>query len=464
MHTDIRDRLAAAVAAGALAIVGAAGTASAASASATAPTLSRPVYTTGGAGYTSSGRRFRQVSATVTIPPRKVPVSDGANLLISLQAHYTPPGAPTVAVILVRPGGGAGTVEWGSNGQTVTPFAISPRVGDQLAVSIYYDRRGHDYFTVTDLTRHITKKTRATVGTVVYSMASLGDDLTLDVPPPATDIRQWKVTRARLTTYRGRHGTITGPWRTSKVILTSTGTATGRVIASPSGLSNGGANFGIWLRALPRDYTRAFAGYVADGGPFRLVAATFTVPGRPAARGNASLAYIGLSHAGGPTPRPYGYIRAQPGGGPGSITYDCLGLPAITALTISPHPGDRVSVSVYYDQHGHLRFTATDMTRGTRATATESAQLANTLPYDMAAVQVYIDNHKVTRPPADIRLWAFTGSRLITYKGVHGSLLGPWRTTEQIDTTTGTRAGPALISASLLTNAGRNFGVWLRHH
>lgn len=61
----------------------------------------------------------------------------------------------------------------------------------------------------------------------------------------------WRLSRksgAKLTTYTGIHGTVTGPWQTSQLIQTSTGTASGKVLRSPSGLWHGGANFGIWLR------------------------------------------------------------------------------------------------------------------------------------------------------------------------------------------------------------------------
>jgi hypothetical protein len=215
-------------------------------ATAAAPSLSPPQYNTGQAGYTSSGRWFRFVSTTVTIPPLGPASQDyGGQILIVLHTTAVPDTAR--AVILVRPGGGAGTLEWG-NAQQVTPFAISPKVGDQVAVSIYCDRHGHDSFTATDLTQHITKTAQQTVGNVVYDQASLWDNLAATVTPPATDIRQWKIADTYLTTYTGTHGTVTGPWQASQVIETTDGTAKGAVVLSPSGLWNGGQNFGIWLR------------------------------------------------------------------------------------------------------------------------------------------------------------------------------------------------------------------------
>jgi hypothetical protein len=68
------------------------------------------------------------------------------------------------------------------------------------------------------------------------------------VTPPAADKLLWRFTDSRLTTYSGVHGTVLGPWTTSKIVVTTTSTASGTVVASPTGLSNGGRDFGVWLR------------------------------------------------------------------------------------------------------------------------------------------------------------------------------------------------------------------------
>lgn len=129
-------------------------------------------------------------------------------------------------------------------------FHISPRYSDQLTLSIYYDQHGHDYYTATDLTQHLTQTVREPVPAVIYDSAALLGEADGVTPPPA-DIRQWQFTGSHLTTYTGARGTILGPWTTSPVIETSTGTSSGLVVQSPSGLWNGGQNFGVWLRALP---------------------------------------------------------------------------------------------------------------------------------------------------------------------------------------------------------------------
>jgi hypothetical protein len=214
-------------------------------ASAAAPSLGPPLYTMVQAGYQCDGRWFRFVSTTVTIPQRTVPKTNGGYLTIALE--HAPVNMP-MASINVDPGGGPGTVGWYSGGQPGGgTFTLSPKVGDQLAVSIYYDRSSHVSFTATDLTQGITKTVQSTVGNVVYNTAGLWGAAKGE-SSPAADTRMWKVADTHLTTYTGTHGTVTGPWQTSKMIATTNGSATGAVMMSPSGLWNGGQNFGIWLR------------------------------------------------------------------------------------------------------------------------------------------------------------------------------------------------------------------------
>ena len=72
----------------------------------------------------------------------------------------------------------------------------------------------------------------------------------------------------------------------------------------------------------------------------------------------------------------------------------------------------------------------------------------------------------MTPPRADTQIWQFTGTQVTTYSGAHGSILGPWATTEAIDTTDGTPAGAVVADATVLPhwpNPGGDFGVWLRH-
>jgi hypothetical protein len=448
-----------AVAAGiALAGAGFAGAGSPARAASQA--ISPPAYSPSWAGYSVGGRWFRFLSTTVTVP------STGM-VLIGL-SHGQPVGEPFAELSVSAEGGldPGGVVAHVSPGGYGT-LPVSPRPGDQLTLSMFYDQHGHDYFTATDTTRHVTGTVRLNVGSVVYDHGFVvGPGGWQDYPPPA-DTQLLKFTGSRVTTYRGDRGTLTGPWATWPYIATTTGNAAGTVEASPSALSGGGADFGVWLRAVPVTYTTGFAGYDDGIGPFRFVSTTVTVPTAQTPPGNGGTALVGLLHNGGATPRPYAEITVKPGGGAGSIGYASNN--AAGAFNLNPAPGDRVRVSVFYDQKGHNVLTAADTTRGTTQTVTIAAlAYAGSMPLNSAVVDAMFDNSTVVPPPADAQIWQFTGSVVTTYRGDRGTILGPWTTSRLIDTTDGTRAGAVVADASVLPNEGtpnfgRDFGVWLRH-
>ena len=379
-------------------------------------------------------------------------------------SHGLSVGEP-FAELEVEPGPG-GTISAHVSPGGYGTLPLSPRVGDQLALSIYYDQHGHDYFTASDTTQHVTRTIRLTAGSVIYNHGFMIAPGGWPDYPPQADTQLLKFTGSRVTTYTGVRGTLTGPWATWKYIATTTGTAAGTVLASPSGLSNGGANFGVWLRAVPTTYTSAFAGYADSGGPFRYIATTLTVPARQDPPGNGGQVRVSLGHNGSTTFRPpEADIGVLPGGGSDSINYG--GNTASGAFTISPNVGDQVTVSIYYDQHGHYFFTATDLTQHTTQTVTTRAFYADQTPLNSAKVLAYLDNDTVVPPPADAQIWQFTGSKVTTYRGDHGTILGPWATSRWIDTTDSTHAGAVVADASVLSkisNPRQDFSVWLRHH
>ena len=435
------------------------GFAAPAGAGTTAPQLTGPpAYTHGWAGYAlGGGRWFRFVSTTLTVPPRTLSSASGDDGFITLQ-HAKPTGLPFTRID-VTPGGGPRSVTWDTGAGA---FRVSPRVGDRLSISIYYDRHGHDYLTAADLTQRTTQTVRLNVGNVVYDLARIGGGPAAGSEvPPAADQRLWQFADSHVTTYSGVHGTILGPWTTSEVTATSTGTPSGTIVASPSALRDGGQSFGVWLRALPLEYTQAFAGYEDSGGPFRFLSASMTVPARQAPSGNSGAAFVSLGHNGGATPRPYADVEVLAGGGAGSISYRTN--TAAGTFALSPKVGDRLSVSIYYDRNGHDLLTATDSTQASTQSVRTEAPYTATMPFNSAEVLALISNGAVAAPPADSRLWAFTGSHVTTYGGDHGTILGPWASSEFIDTTDGTAAGHVVMSASVLWNSGQNFGVWLRH-
>ncbi len=201
------------------------------------------VYSDQHAGYQAAGRWFRYVATTVSVPPRTLSYLNSGAAFIGLNGRYA-------AWINVDPGGGADSVGYAATNVGTGPFRLAPRIGDRLAISIYYHQRGYIFFTVTDLTRPATQTVMLYVGRLIYSVARLWvqTDRVLSVVSPAAGTRLWQFTGSRLTTYSGDHGTITGPWITSKMITTTTGTASGTVIVSPSGLSSNGRDFAARLR------------------------------------------------------------------------------------------------------------------------------------------------------------------------------------------------------------------------
>jgi hypothetical protein len=354
------------------------------------------------------------------------------------------------------------SVGWAATSRGLGWFRLSPRVGDRLAVSVYYDQRGHVFYTVTDLTRPATQTVVRNVGRVVYSAADLWVPIGLGVPadPPAADTRLWQFTGSRLTTYSGDRGTITGPWTTRKMITTSTGTASGTVIVSPSGLSAGGRDFSAWLRALPVSYNAAHVGYQARGRSFRFVTTTLTVPPRVLPEDRLGDAVIELrTTCGSQCQGPSAEIDVLPGGGRGSVLYQ--GFFTGGQFLVSPQVGDRLAISIYYDQRGHDYFTVADLTQHTTQTVRQSAGGINPV-FDRAGLYAVVGG-TAPRPPADMGLWQFTGTHLTTYDGVHGTVLGPWQTSTLVKTSDGTPAGTVVVSPSGLLNGGQDFGVWLRH-
>lgn len=208
-----------------------------------------PVYNRDVAGYwIGGGHWFRFLSTTVTVPPRTFHGRDTGYAGIALQ-HAKPTAWPG-AGITVRGGGGKGSVTWYAYPRPrrgAGTFTVSPRPGDRLVLSIYYDQHGHDFLTASDLTRGGTQSIRVTVGNVVYDLARLGAGPGGTGRAPQAGLRMWAFTRSRVATYAGQRGTLVGPWTTRKVIATTTGLAGGKARTSPSEPWDNGQNFGVWL-------------------------------------------------------------------------------------------------------------------------------------------------------------------------------------------------------------------------
>ena len=85
-------------------------------------------------------------------------------------SHGQPVGEPFAELEVNQEGGPGGvSVEAHVSPGGYGRLPLSPRAGDQLAISIYYDQHGHDYFTASDTTQHITRTVRLTAGSVIYN-------------------------------------------------------------------------------------------------------------------------------------------------------------------------------------------------------------------------------------------------------------------------------------------------------
>jgi hypothetical protein len=206
------------------------------------------VTTSSRAGYMDSGRWFRFVGTTVTVPAAG-PFSHYARVVLK--------GQNVAEVNLgIRPGGGVGSVAYGVG---VGPFdpsghalPIAPAVGDTVRIDLFYSKTtGGVTATATDLTSNVKKAVTISEGTrALFNKVEIGAVLKNPSSPPSVDLRLWQFTDTAVTTNTGLHGTVTGPWTTSKVIDTINGTTGGQTVMSPSFLFNGNANFGVWIRAF----------------------------------------------------------------------------------------------------------------------------------------------------------------------------------------------------------------------
>ena len=294
MRSRIMSAFVAAAAAGATATT--LGLAAAGAANASVTTTAKPSMTgsaigsTSSAGYEASGRYFRYISSTITVPdtsfltglyPQEyIQLSNG-----SLNEQGNPTGNQYVragieSCIVARTFGYTCTTgTWVAfveafNNSLSGPYyshyseLAGVNQGDGVNFSIYYYQGGNELsFVITPPSTSGTPqyyKTRA-YGPIFDHAAAL-DDFTdstgtpIALPPFIHSFRLNQFLQGALTTYSGAKGSFTGPWTTSEVVATSNGLLppSGSTRVSPSalwsdGLSANGAvrpydAFGVWAR------------------------------------------------------------------------------------------------------------------------------------------------------------------------------------------------------------------------
>ena len=113
-----------------------------------------------------AGALVRFVSTTLTVPA--APMAGKAAWLTSRSRGRDPNWAADVTVM---PGGGLGSVL--RQDPLDKFFDVSPNIGVQLAVGIFYDQHGHSYCTAADLTQGICQAVRADAGRPLDTIAWL---------------------------------------------------------------------------------------------------------------------------------------------------------------------------------------------------------------------------------------------------------------------------------------------------
>ena len=294
MRSRIMSAFVAAAAAGATATtlgLAAAGAANAAVTTKAKPsTMGSTIGTTSSAGYEASGRYFRYISSTITVPdtsfltaiyPQEyIQLSNGSlnHMGNPTGDQYTRAGIESCTVARSF-GATCFTGTWVAyveafNNSLNFPYyrhfynLAGVNQGDGVNFSIYYYQGGNElHFVITPPSTSGTPqfyKTRA-FGPI-YDHAAALDDFTDSTGTPIPlpfflhSFRINQFLQGALTTYSGARGSFVGPWTTSKVIATSNGLLppSGTTRVSPSalwsdGLSANGAvrandAFGVWVR------------------------------------------------------------------------------------------------------------------------------------------------------------------------------------------------------------------------
>jgi hypothetical protein len=269
----------------------AAGAASAAVATKAKPaTIGTTIATTSTAGYEASGRDFRYISSTITVPDTSFLTGLYPQEYIQLSAgSLNNVGNPT-GDQYIRAGIEACTVarSFGDICPTGTWVAFveaydnslngpyfshyynlaGVNQGDGVNFSIYYDEAGNElHFVITPPSTSGTPQFYKTQAHgAIFDHAAALDDFTdstgtpIPLPPFIHGFRINQFLQGAITTEHGLRGSFVGPWTTSPVEATSNGLPfpSGHVRVSPNALWSDGlpangavrANdaFGVWAR------------------------------------------------------------------------------------------------------------------------------------------------------------------------------------------------------------------------
>jgi hypothetical protein len=217
------------------------------------------VYSSTGSGYEVSGRWFHYVKTRIELPTNALcaqlykVVHPGT---FSVMTELSSPDTYVQLVISNTPtsaGCGKYAATWVHDG-TVTAVPFPMAAGDRIKMWTFYDQTSPPISGEHSVGRHLFNATTG-AGSAVGDLANATFTNAQIIggfgsfTAPATQFRAFEFTNSAVETYTGARGTLTGPWTTSQVVMTSNGQSSGAVEASSPVLWDGGRNFGTWARA-----------------------------------------------------------------------------------------------------------------------------------------------------------------------------------------------------------------------
>jgi hypothetical protein len=293
MRSRIMSALVATAAAGATATTLGLAAAGAANASVTTTarpaTIGTPIGSTNSAGYEVSGRDYRYISSTITVPdtsfltglyPQEyIQLSNGSLTQVSGGGNaYTRAGIESCVVArsfgaICPTGTWVAYVENFNNSLNFPSFRhffnlAGVNQGDGVNFSIYYNEVGNElsYVITPPSTSGTPQFYKTGAHGSIFDHAAALDDFTdstgtpIALPPFIRSFRINQFLQGAITTENGARGSFTGPWTTSEVVATSNGLLppSGTTRVSPSALwtdglpANGAVRandaFGVWAR------------------------------------------------------------------------------------------------------------------------------------------------------------------------------------------------------------------------
>jgi len=210
-------------------------------------------------------------------------------------------------------------------------------------------------------------------------------------------------------------------------------------------------------------FNNVAAGYgtaLAENWRFRSVATTVPVAACAIAPTKNPAAVVELDGAAGT--KWVAQIAVFCNGGVGSIVFfdqKSATATAQGAFVLSPRAGDRLRIGISRNVAGHQdSFGVTNLRTGRSQIVRVTTSTAVVYHHAFLGAAVINSNADLTPRPATRKLlWAFSASRVVTYGGLAGTLLGPWSTLEAVD-----RVGAVtFMFPSALSSGGAGFSTFL---